>query len=90
MSKKFSFETPINSGKKLHGMLTVSGTHDSGDVEIDSIMYKQNGSSSNTNITELIYMNAFSYWETLCEMAINHCTPDAIDEDYTIAQSDNY
>jgi hypothetical protein len=80
---RFIFDTPINDGKRLHGMLTVSGLADGRDIEIEKIIYKQQSNPNmKTDITYLVEEFSPVLYDQLLDMAENDV---AIDEpDYTL------
>jgi hypothetical protein len=81
----FSFDTPINNGKTLKGMLTVSGIADGRNIEIEEVLYRDH-KNRKSDVTYLIQEFAYDLYANLEEMALNHT---AIEEpDYTLEKQD--
>lgn len=90
MTKNFSFDFPINTGNVLHGELRVTGVYEKPDVEIYSVKWRERkAGAAFIDITPVVNLCP-TLIEELEMAAMNHCTPDAIDEDFTMSQQDTY
>jgi hypothetical protein len=88
MTKPFSSDYPVNTGKVLHGTLRVTGVFEKPDVDIYSVKWREHKAGALfTDITAVVKLCP-AIMDELDMAAVNHCTPNEIEEDFTLSMQD--